>query len=95
MNITKKYKISTETPQFELYDLGRVLTKMTDQAISEELLPLYRYWFINLAIAFYKLPIKLVFQAMMEEWTPEQVAVVCGIDPDEIPEEHVYGRNEE
>ena len=84
------YAISQNSPQEELYDLGRVLhsRSWTDADIQNIFCQHYRYWFINLAKAFYVLKSGLLMRAMCEEWTPEQIAVACGIDPEEIPEKN-------
>lgn len=96
VNINKKYNISLASPQEELFDLGRVLNTLpwSDEAIQNELLPTYHYWFIHLAREFFKLPRKIIFRALMEDWTPETIAVACHIDPEEVPDNRVYGSNQ-
>ena len=95
--VTERYGISTDSPYSEMLDLGKILAKnkWNDAEIQKEFGQDYRYWFINLSREFYKLSTALKFRAMVESWTPETVAVACGIDPEEIPEDHQMRQDRE
>lgn len=91
-----KYNINVQSPQDELFCLGAILNKSpwTEEDIQREFAQDYRPWFIKLAKAFDKLPLKLKLRALVEEWDSVMCAVACGIDPAEIPDNRVYGEED-
>ena len=89
-----KFTINAESPQDELLELGRILHSRdwTDAEIKKEFGPDYLPWFIKMAKRFHNLPDHLKFRALVEDWTPELVAIACGMDPEET--DVVYGSEE-
>lgn len=78
------FTISRESPQEELYDVGRILESFEKDGVPADAQPrqlmreMYAEWFLDLALSFVRNPV-VALKAMLWNWTPPEIAEALGL----------------
>jgi hypothetical protein len=78
-------KISTNTAQEELYDVGKLLSIVDKTKSSSRVDKVYHKWFLALARPFYNNP-TIALKAMLGDWTPRKIAKELGVEIEGLPD---------